>query len=226
MTEHESAFDPIPATGAGAGVFSEPSLFFLTHERTITAWANLRVAAAADIDAWFESAVHDGLADAAGATGMVLSRVERAPAWRHLLLHPAETPLVDREPVIGVGLGWSRKRVNPISNAPFACVYTGSTVVGRRAAQLFLDAGGRQVCEDRGHSASADRAWLGWWSIPAAERWWADLDGYLATLVAETTSVMQSFERPLRIAIGSLRSDSPPERDIGTSPLGSRPQSP
>jgi hypothetical protein len=212
MSEDESSFDPIAARGVGAAVFTEPSLFFLTHETIITSWANLQLSAAADIDAWFETEVHDGLASVAEATGMVLSRVERAGAWRHLLLHPAETPFVDREPVIGVGLGWSRKRVNPVSNGPFACVYTGSTVLARMAGTLFLDAGGRQVCEDWGHSASADRDWPVWWTVRAPdEKWWADLDGYLTTLVAETTSVMQSFENSLRIAVESLRAETQPE---------------
>jgi hypothetical protein len=109
----DTKFDSKPAVGDGADVFNQPALFFLTHQETIEQWAKLRVAAAEAGHQWLSTTARTALAEFAAQRDMELSAVAGPAQYQHLLLHPADTPTVGDEPVIGVGLAWHRQRFDP-----------------------------------------------------------------------------------------------------------------
>ena len=216
MTDAGGGFDPIPAAGAGADRFDQPSLFYLTHQSTIDQWHALRSAVAASLNEWFATTLQDALVGVADEREWGLSTAVGPPGYAHLLVHPPETPVLNHKPLVGVGLGWSIKGVNPISNRPFTCVRCSRSDPGRRAAETLLDSGGRAFRSAHRLKGSDRDAWPIWWYIKAQDCWWTDLDAYRDTIVAEVRRGAEGLGDALSAAAlvplaGSTEEDAQPE---------------
>ncbi len=178
------SYDPISAAGAGAEHFDLPGLFFLTNQTLIDEWHNLRSNVAESVTIWFRTVVKAALAAPASERGLQLSEAAGPGNNRHLLLHPESTPILNTKPVIGVGLGWHAKNVNPATNPPFACVRCSRNQTGKDAARLFVDNGGRAYRSATPEAKGSDTdTWPIFWWLRSAPNWWTDLDRYRNTLV-------------------------------------------
>ncbi|MEA2825711.1 MAG: hypothetical protein QOG43_150 [Actinomycetota bacterium] len=202
MSDEE--FDPVPAVGDGADVFDQPALFFLTHQATIEQWAKLSTAAAEAGHQWLSTTVRAALADLAAQRGLELSAVAGPGQWQHLLLHPAETPTVGDEPVIGVGLCWHRQRLDPQNYLPFIGVRVGSNPQGAAAGTAFLDGGGLQLRNEFHWRGKGEPTWPAYFHLDPFERWWQDLDAYRAVIVDQVGLGLDRMEGPVRNALTTL----------------------
>ncbi len=203
MSKNE--FDPLPAVGDGADVFDQPVLFFLTHQEIIEQWGRLSTAAAETGHQWLSSTVRAALEDLSAQRGMELSAVAGPAQWQHLLLHPAETPTVGDEPIIGIGLCWNRQRLDPRNYLPFVGVRVGTNPQGAAAGAAFLDGGGLQLREQFHWRGKGEPTWPAYFYLDPFDRWWEQLDDYRAIIVEHVTLGLNRMEGPLRSALETLR---------------------
>lgn len=198
----EDSFEPVPASGLGFESFDQPSLFFLTHQDTIKHWARLESAAAEATQQWLTTTVSEDIANIGSGLDLELSAVMGPNHWRHLLLHPPEVPIVGGHPIIGLGLGWHSRKVNPMSDRPFVGIRVGTNPQGAAARTAFLDAGGRQVRIEEHLSGKGDATWPAYFNLPAADdHWWHHLDQYRSLIGAQLRLGIERFEAPMRAAI-------------------------
>lgn len=195
------SYDPIPANGAGAERFDQPSLFYLTNRELIEEWAALKENVAEAVDEWYRHTLRDALSTKATERGLEVSEARGPTNYRHVVLHPPDTPIVGSKPVVGVGLGWHAKRVNPSGLSAFVCVRCSRNDAGRNAAQALLDAGGRSYRGATPAAKGADTdAWPIWWWAPATDQWWTDLDAYRTKLVDDVLRMTDALREPLDAA--------------------------
>ncbi len=107
--------------------------------------------------------------------------------YQHLLLHPADTPTVGDEPVIGVGLGWHRQRMDPKNFRPFVGVRAAPNPRGASAGEAFLAAGGLQPREEYHLSGKGEPSWPAYFHLDPFDRWWERLDAYRTVIVEQVT---------------------------------------
>jgi len=202
MTEPSANEDylPIQASGPGADLFDEPALFYLTHQKVIEEWHALRRSVSEAVDEWFDGPVRDALAPLASAQHLQLSRVEGPASHSALLLHPEDMPVLAGKPVLGVGVAWPRKSVNPRSNQPFVCVRATRRREGRRTVKAFLDGGGRSLRSTKAVNGNDDSSWLLWSYITASPQWWTDLESYLSQVVSAVSDLAEASAPLLRSA--------------------------
>lgn len=188
------SYEPIPARGAGANLFDQPSLFYLTNQKLIDEWAALADTVTANVDRWLRTFVRDDLAAASAERDLVLS-VAKGPG-RHfaLVTHPADATFLHGKPVIGVGLIWNQ--VFPTDPTVFSGVRCSANSTGRAAAATFRTAGGDALMKVRGYQRR-DTTWPIWRWIVAGQEWWTDLDAYRAQLVTDTLDLLDSVRGPL-----------------------------
>lgn len=200
----DSAFDPTPAVGIGAELFNQPALFYLTHQPIIEEWAGLSITAAEATHQWLSSAVRHGLTGLAAEAGMELSAVAGPNYWQHLLLHPPETPTVNDEPIIGIGLCWHVRKVNPRSYLPFVGVRASPTSQGASATAVFLNSGGEQLRHDHHLQGKGEATWPAYFYLPSVERWWEDLDSYRSQVLEQVERGLTLMQAPFRVALRAL----------------------
>lgn len=195
------SYDPTPAAGAGSEIFDAPTRFYLTNQAQIDEWYALRSNVSEALGTWFRSTVLDTLADAGAERELSVSEAKGPGSYHSLVLHPSATPVLGTKPVIGIGLTWSAKAVNPISNQPFAAVRCSRNQTGRLAAQTFLDAGGRDYrTSTKGVSGGDTDAWPAYSWIKANENWWTDLDSYRDAIVSGVLRLVDDLREPLELA--------------------------
>jgi hypothetical protein len=195
-TQHQEeppmSFDPVPANGEGSDVFDAPSLFYLTNRRLIDEWAGLKLVAAQSFSEWLGRTFRDSFAQAASGLNLSVSYVRGPGAFHHVVAHPEGMSVLNGRPVLGVGLGWPSKSVNPESSGSmFACVRVSRNKTGRAAAKVFLDNGGREYRQTHGLRGSDEAAWPVFRNLHAGEQWWTNLDLLCETLRTETITLVQ-----------------------------------
>lgn len=139
------SYDPIPADGAGADLFDQPTLFYLTNRSIIDECYALRGNVAEALGEWFRTTVRDALVGPATDRSLEVSVARGPGSYHHVVLYPADATVVSGNPVIAPGVGWPAKAVDPSTNPPFVCIRRSNGQTGNRAARQFLDAGGRDV---------------------------------------------------------------------------------
>jgi hypothetical protein len=196
--------DPIPAQGVGSEQFDLPSLFYLTNQALIDEWHDLSSNVAEAVSGWMKTVLKASLAGPASGRGLQLSDAAGPGGHRHLLLHPASTPVLGLKPVIGVGLAWQWKTVNPKSSPPFVCVRCSRNQTGRDAAKLFVDNGGRAFRNATPEAKGTDAdVWPLWWWLKATPNWWTDLDSYRDHVVENVLRLTDAI-RPALDAAASV----------------------
>lgn len=203
----DSAFDPAPAMGVGAELFNQPALFYLTHQPIIEEWASLSVTAAEATHQWLSTAVRHGLTGLAVEAGMELSAVAGPNYWQHLLLHLPETPTIADEPIIGIGLCWHLRQVNPRSYLLFVGVRASRTSEGASATAVFLNSGGEQLRDDHHLQGKGDATWPAYFYLPSVERWWEDLDSYSSQVLEHVERGLKLMQAPIRAAVQALSTE-------------------
>jgi hypothetical protein len=195
-TEGQVSYDPIPASGAGAGEFDQPALFYLTNQQLIDEWYALRTNVATSLDRWYSTIVRDALAAAATTRKLQIAKALGPGRHTSLVAHPVGASFLHGKPVIGAGLTWI-KAVNPTANTVFASVRCSPNAAGRTAAELFLEAGGTGAVASLDGAQSSGKTWPIWRWIQAEPRWWADLDSYRDEIVESVTELLDAVLHPL-----------------------------
>jgi hypothetical protein len=195
------SYDPIPAAGAGADLFDQPSLFYLTNQNLIEEWHSLQSNVAAALDEWYSTTLRDSLRTPATDLGLEVALAKGPGSWRHVVLHPPGATFLGGKPVIGVGLAWPAKSANPSANSVFSCVRRSSNQTGKNAAAAFLDAGGRESRAriQRSKGADSDK-WPIWRWVRTETQWWTDLDVYRQMIVDDVMELTVAVIDPLRAA--------------------------
>ena len=182
-------------------MFDAPSLFYLSNRATIDEWASLRSNVADALGDWYRRVLPGALAPGAEARGLQISEARGPSSYHHVVLHPPFTPMPAGKPVIGIGIAWPAKSVDPAGNSTFACVRCSRNATGREAARRFLDAGGRAFRDATARAKGADQdTWPVYWWVTAGERWWTDLDAYCQLLVNEVVRMVDALRDPLDVA--------------------------
>lgn len=195
------SYDPIPAAGAGAQLFDQPSLFYLTNRELIEEWHGLQSKVVEGLNEWYSTTLREALQVPAESLDLVVSLAKGPQSWRHVVLHPAEATILGDKPVIGVGLAWPSKSANPSADSVFACVRCSRNQTGKKAAATFLEAGGRALRSSiRGNRGANDPTWPIWRWIRSDANWWTDLDHYRDQIVSDITDLARAVIEPLRIA--------------------------
>ena len=195
------SYDPLPASGSGADVFDQPSLFYLTNRTQIDEWYGLRANVSEAVGEWYRTTVREALASPAADRLLDVTVVRGPGSYHHVLLHTPDATILDTKPVIGIGFAWPSKTVDPSTDSIFACVRCSRNETGRIAATQFLDAGGRTVRAGLRQAKGGDtETWPIWWWIRAKPHWWTDLDSYCAMLVEEVTLLADAARQPLEAA--------------------------
>src|SRR5687767_4965942 len=163
--------DPIPASGAGAELLDQPSLFYLTNQALIDEWYGLRSNVADAVSEWYRTTVRESLIDSAAERGFEVA-VARGPGnYQHVVLHPPNATILATKPVIGIGFAWPSKTVSPAADSVFVCVRCSRNQTGKNAAALFLDAGGRAVRTSLHAKGGDNDTWPIWWWVRANPQW-------------------------------------------------------
>ncbi len=197
MTEHNPEL--VEARGQGAELFDAPSLFYLTHRRSIDAWHALRRPAGKVVDRYLMTMAEplEELALELCGRLEIFDDDARYPVlalFTNAHIAPGST-----RPSMLAGVEWDRKqvRLDDPATAPVVGIRIGSK---RHDAlrQRFLDAGdppARQVRDRQGYDRSS------WW--PAFTRcvgpatWWSDLDGYRDLLTTAVRKLVEDFKPAL-----------------------------
>ncbi len=194
-------YDPIPAAGPGAELFDQPTLFYLSNRPIIDEWYALRSNVAEALGEWYRTAVRDALVGPAAERGLEVAIARGPGSYHHLVLHPPDATILGTKPVIGIGLAWPSKSVNPSADSVFACVRCSRNQTGKNAAALFLATGGREVRAGLyGAKGNDSDTWPVWWWVRAEEQWWTKLDAYSDILIAEVLRLTDAAREPLEAA--------------------------
>jgi hypothetical protein len=208
------SYDPIPASGAGAEHFDLPELFYLSNQTVIDEWHNLCTNVADSVHNWYRTILKAALAGPASERGLQLSEAAGPNRRRHLLLHPSGTPVLNNKPVIGVGLAWPDKSVNPATSPPFVCVRASRNETGKNAAKVLLDNGGRSFRTATPEAKGTDTdTWPIWWWVRAMPNWWTDLDRYRDDIVQNVLALTDAIRIPLEAAAAVKVTGSTDEDD-------------
>lgn len=195
------SYDPIPAAGAGAELFDQPSLFYLTNQNLIEEWHSLQSNVAAALDEWYSTTLSDALRLPAARLGLEVALAPGPGSSRHVVLHPAGATFLGGKPVIGVGFAWPAKSPNPSANSVFSCVRRSANQTGKIAASVFLDAGGREIRSGIARSKGGDaERWPIWRWVRTDTQWWTDLDSYREMIVDDVMELTAAVLEPLRAA--------------------------
>ena len=195
------SYDPIPAAGAGADLFDQPSLFYLTNQNLIEEWHSLQSNVAAALDEWYSTTLRDALRTPAAELGLEVAPAKGPRSYNHVVLHPPGATFLGGKPVIGVGLAWPTKSANPSANSVFSCVRRSSNQTGKNAAATFLDAGGREIRSRIQRSKGGDNeTWPIWRWVRTETNWWTDLDAYRQMIVDDVIELAAAVIDPLLAA--------------------------
>lgn len=222
MTARPSdSYEPIPAHGAGAESFDMPALFYLTHQPVIDEWYGLRRTVSEAVNNWLETTARAELAALAAGRGTLLSRVPGPEKHTHLVVHPDAMPLLNGRPILGIGVGWPAASVNPMSNAPFACVRRSGSDAGKLAAAALMRAGGRDFRSREMLKGRDEDVWPVYSYVPARSDWWTDLDGYLRSIIGLVERYIDGLSGPLASVLAEvekLPTDTGEEADDPDTP--------
>lgn len=195
------SFDPIPALGEGADAFNAPALFYLSHRRLIDEWASLRPVASKAVSDWLGRAFRDRLAHEVAGLQLRVAYVSGPGAFHHVVAYPENMTVLGSRPVLGIGLGWSSKSVDPeMSGSMFSCVRASRNKTGRAAAQVFVDNGGRAFRLEHGLRGSDDDTWPVFKNLQTGERWWTRLDAFCESLIDESMTLVNGMLPALHAA--------------------------
>lgn len=197
------SYDPIPAKGAGADRFDQPSLFYLSNREIIDEWHALRTNVADAMGEWCRSVLRDSLEEPAQQRGLQVAEARGPGGYHHIVVYDPRTPVNGTKPVIGIGLAWPSKTVDPAKGSLFVGVRASRNKTGKLAAQMLLDAGGRDYrAADKSLKGSDSEAWPIYRWIEARDQWWTDLDSLRDVIVNETLLIADGLREELRIAAG------------------------
>lgn len=204
-----SAYEPLPAKGVGAERFDEPALFYLTHQAVIDEWYSLRKAVTGALNDWLETTVREAISSLAQRHGLLVGGALGPKRQAHVLVYPDSMPVIGSRPAVGVGLGWAREGVNPISNPPYACVRRMARASGKAGSAALLGHGGREFrSRERCHGRD-DETWPLYSYIPATARWWTDLDAYRAAITSGVERYIDGLTGALVAAAAAAQAVAP-----------------
>src|SRR4051812_47217547 len=103
------SYDPIPSAGAGADLFDQPSLFYLTNHELIDEWHSLSGNVAEAVGEWYRTTVREALSGPAAARGLNVALAKGPSGYQHVVLHPPDATVLGGKPVIGIGFAWPTK---------------------------------------------------------------------------------------------------------------------
>lgn len=194
-------YDPIPAQGVGAERFDQPSLFYLTNRAIIDEWHDLRSNVAEAVGEWCRSALRDALEGPALERGLRVAEARGPGTYHHIVVCDPRTPVNGTKPVIGIGLAWPSKTVDPSNASMFVGVRASRNKTGKLAAAKLLDAGGREYrAADKTLHGTDDSAWPIFRYISAGEEWWTDLDQLRDDVVRGILELADGLREPLMAA--------------------------
>lgn len=194
-------YKPIAAAGAGAELFDEPSLFYLTNHSIIEEWYSLRDSVADCLHEWFRTIVFEALRTPAADRGLVVSEAKGPSGYHHLVLHPPDATMQHGKPVIGAGFAWSAEDLQLEAEAVSSCVRRSRTQTGKAASDAFRDAGGAGVRSRLGAEGRDTEAWPVWrWIKADGPHWWTKLDAYCDQIVGDVIELVDACREPLEAA--------------------------
>ena len=196
---NETNPDLVEARGQGAELFDAPSLFYLTHRRSIEAWHSLRRPAREVVDRYLMTLAEplEELAVELGGRLEVYNEDERFPVLALFSSGDGRKGL--EPPSLLAGVEWDRNhvRVHDPANAPIVGVRVSSKHHDE-LRQRFLDAGDPPARHVRDHQGYQRTAW--WPALTRCvgpETWWSDLDGYRDLLTTAVRQLIDDFKPAL-----------------------------
>lgn len=196
---NEANPDLVEARGQGAELFDAPSLFYLTHRRSIEAWHSLRRPTWKVVDRYLMTFAEplEEVAEELGGRLEIFNEDARFPALA--VFANAHGRTGSQPPSMLAGVEWDRNqvRVDDPANAPIVGVRISSKHHDE-LRQRFLDAGdppARLVRDRQGYQRSP------WWPAftrcVGPETWWSDLDGYRDMLTTAVRKLIDDFKPAL-----------------------------
>jgi len=195
--------DLVEARGQGAELFDAPSLFYLTHRRSIEAWHSLRRPTREVVDRYLMT-LAEPLEELALELGGRLEMFYEDARYPVLALFANEDGRAGTEPPsMLAGVEWDRNhvRVDDPATAPIVGVRISSKHHDP-LRQRFLDAGdppARHVRDREGYQRS--NWWPAFTRCVGSETWWSDLDGYRDLLAAAVRKLIDDFKPALEKAL-------------------------
>ncbi len=206
--------EPIAAHGTGAEKFDAPALFYLANQAQIDEWYALRSTVSEALGEWFRTTVRDALAARGEALGYEASEARGPSGYHSVVLHTPGTVIQNTKPVIGIGVAWSAKNANPVSNKPFATVRCSRNDTGRAAAKAFLSVGGQSYRKNTPgvHGGDTD-AWPVYRWLEAPDQWWTNLDAYRDSVVDTVIGLSTDLHDALAVGFATESTGSTDETE-------------
>jgi hypothetical protein len=195
------------ARGAGAELFTDRALFYLTNREQIDEWHQLRNEAGEVVRSYLKSLCAP-LEEAARGGGLEPLYYDDG-AYHHCFAMEAGAALGnDQMPVISAEFGWSYKckALDDGIYGPYVGVRVGRTTPDADGLrERFLDAGAR-IERDMDSSYRHDRVWPVWRKVPAQPEWWEDLDHYASEASAALQEISERFGPFIRASLDAASS--------------------